>query len=64
MLEYFKTILEKVSFDEELFRKELKKALSQLDADESVKLRQWVAQNYKEHAFDQNTVNNGIISNQ
>ncbi len=41
MLEYFKTILEKVSFDRILFEKELKKALKSLIPDEILMLRDW-----------------------
>jgi len=41
MLEYVKTILKKVSFDLNLFEKELKKAISSLLADEILKLRDW-----------------------
>lgn len=41
MLEYFKTILLKVSFDGTLFEKELKKALRSLIMDEIVLLRTW-----------------------
>lgn len=41
MLEYVKLILEKVSFDKELFEKELKKGISYLVADEVVELKNW-----------------------
>lgn len=41
MLEYFKTILSKVSFDRNLFEKELRKAIKALVPDEVEKLRQW-----------------------
>ncbi len=41
MLEYTKTILEKVSFDASLFRKELTKALKWLRTDEALELRKW-----------------------
>lgn len=41
MLEYFKTILVKVSFDVQLFEKELKKALTSLMAAEIDELKQW-----------------------
>ena len=41
MLEYCKTILERVSFDARLFEKELRKAIRQLLADELRELRQW-----------------------
>lgn len=41
MLEYSKAILEKVSFDPELFQKELKKALSVLNPEEVRELILW-----------------------
>ncbi len=41
MLEYAKTILEKVSFDRRLFEKELRKALTSLIKEEVQVLRAW-----------------------
>ena len=41
MLEYFKTILSKVSFDAGLFEKELKKAIKSLIPQEIIKLKDW-----------------------
>ncbi|WP_425393042.1 hypothetical protein [Ekhidna sp.] len=41
MLEYFKTILSKVSFDKRLFEKELKKAIKALVPEEVVLLKEW-----------------------
>ncbi|MEQ8581715.1 MAG: hypothetical protein RIC30_17785 [Marinoscillum sp.] len=41
MLEYFKTILAKVSFDRWLFEKELKKAIRSLVPEEIITLRDW-----------------------
>ena len=41
MLEYVKTILEKVSFDRSLFEKELRKALRTLGLDELKQLKSW-----------------------
>lgn len=41
MLEYFKTILSKVSFDRWLFEKELKKAISSLVPEEIKTLKDW-----------------------
>jgi hypothetical protein len=41
MLEYFKTILQKVSFDGGLFEKELKKAVSMLIPQELKELKEW-----------------------
>lgn len=41
MLEYFKTILAKVSFDKRLFEKELRKAIKSLVKDELQELKNW-----------------------
>ena len=41
MLDYCKTILEKVSFDKTLFRKELTKAVKWLKLDEKMLLMVW-----------------------
>ncbi|HZY78043.1 MAG TPA: hypothetical protein VFE50_00875 [Cyclobacteriaceae bacterium] len=41
MLNYFKSILTRVSFDANLFEKELLKAIKSLVADEVVELRSW-----------------------
>lgn len=46
MLEYFKTILSKVSFDRSLFEKELRKAISALVPDEVIQLRDWCYEQY------------------
>ena len=46
MLEYFKTILRKVSFDRSLFEKELRKAISSLIAEEVAELRMWCYSQY------------------
>ena len=42
MLEYYKTVLQKVSFDVKLFSKELKKAISKLLPDEIEELKAWL----------------------
>lgn len=42
MLEYTKTVLKKVSFDANLFCKELKKAISRLLPQEVEELKQWL----------------------
>jgi len=42
MLEYVKTILQKVSFDLSLFRKELQKSIEWLTASEQVELKSWL----------------------
>lgn len=41
MLDYFKTILSKVSFDKRLFEKELRKAIKSLITDELEELKNW-----------------------
>jgi hypothetical protein len=40
-LEFYKTVLQKVSFDKSLFRKEYIKALSDLSASDKLKLMWW-----------------------
>ena len=42
MLEYYKVVLGKVSFDQLLFRKELRKAFKQLQSSERSLLRDWL----------------------
>jgi type IV secretory pathway TrbF-like protein len=42
MLDYYKTVLGKVSFDPMLFRKELRKAFKHLIDDERIALRDWL----------------------
>ncbi len=44
MLEYTKTVLQKVSFDAKLFAKELRKAVSRLLPNEIEELRIWLMQ--------------------
>jgi hypothetical protein len=46
MLEYFKMILKKVSFDRSLFEKELKKAIARLVSSEIEDLKNWCYQNF------------------
>lgn len=46
MLEYFKTILSKVSFDKRLFEKELRKAIKALVSQEVALLKDWCYQNF------------------
>jgi len=41
-LNYYKTILSKVSFDRQLFKKEYIKAMNTLDEDAAAQLRQWL----------------------
>lgn len=44
MLEYTKTVLQKVSFDARLFRRELEKAIIRLLPNELAELKQWLLQ--------------------
>ncbi|MEM8999202.1 MAG: hypothetical protein AAGB24_02975 [Bacteroidota bacterium] len=44
MLEYTKTVLQKVSFDAKLFTREVKKAVSRLLPNEIEELRIWLRQ--------------------
>lgn len=46
MLEYFKTILSKVSFDRFLFEKELRKAIRALVAQELSEFKEWCYNNF------------------
>ncbi|MEL7145983.1 MAG: hypothetical protein AAFO69_06420 [Bacteroidota bacterium] len=46
MLEYFKTILSKVSFNELLFEKELQKAIKALVSDEIENLKFWCYEHF------------------
>jgi hypothetical protein len=48
MLEYIKTILQKVSFDSNLFEKELKKALKTLVTNDVDRLREWCYQQFSD----------------
>ncbi len=45
-LSYSKIILEKVSFDQKIFRKELRKSLARLSRDEIRKLESWCQSNF------------------
>ncbi len=49
MLEYAKTILQKVSFDLKLFEKELRKAIASLLMEEISLLRAWCYEKFKEY---------------
>lgn len=48
-LEYYKFILERVSFDPLLFEKEFRKAVSNLPENDASELRQWVKSNYAKY---------------
>jgi len=52
MLEYVKTILGKVSFDNELFMRELKKAFIQLSPAEQGQLKHWLRANYQDQYIE------------
>lgn len=39
--EFYKTVLQKVSFDQALFEKELNKAMNELSLAERIMLKQW-----------------------
>jgi len=43
-LKYYKQILQKVSFDVQLFRKELQKAYTYLNPEDQILLRRWVSE--------------------
>ena len=47
MLEYTKSILEKISFSEELFVKEFRKSLKWLKHSEIKELKGWIRANFK-----------------
>jgi hypothetical protein len=49
MLDYVKLILEKVSFDQFLFEKELKKSIKQLIREELDELKNWCYQNFSQY---------------
>ncbi len=46
MLNFSKTVLTKVSFDDQLFEKELKKAINRLMVDEVEELQSWAFQQF------------------
>lgn len=46
MLDYVKLILEKVSFDQSLFEKELKKSIRDLIHDDLLELKKWCYENF------------------
>lgn len=47
MLEYVKTVLQKVSFDTSLFRKELRKSINWLTTNERVELKTWLSYSFE-----------------
>jgi len=48
MLEYAKTILPRISFSNELFRKELTKCIGWIEPDEIDELRRWAYDTFEE----------------
>lgn len=48
MLNYFKTVLTRVSFDVRLFEKELRKAIKTLIAEEVQELKRWCYANFED----------------
>ena len=46
MLEFCKNILEKVSFDQVLFKKELVKSIQWIDTTDAISLREWCIEMY------------------
>jgi hypothetical protein len=49
MLDYSKIILSKISFDRTLFKKEYRKAVKYLNADERIQLKSWVRSEWEMH---------------
>ena len=60
MIEYYKTLLEKVSFDRNLFRKEYNKAISNLNKKEVDDLKKWL-QDKKLIKMDEKEIYNKLI---
>ncbi|MFB9865013.1 hypothetical protein EFA69_00120 [Rufibacter immobilis] len=60
MLEYVKLILDKVSFDSNLFEKELRKSLRMLVRKELVTLREWC---YKRFSGSYNNILDKVFGN-
>jgi hypothetical protein len=49
MVEYCKNILHKFTFNPALFRKEYRKSLQYLNAEDRAELRHWVRSNFKDN---------------
>ncbi|QHL88962.1 hypothetical protein GU926_16610 [Nibribacter ruber] len=60
MLEYVKMILDKVSFDQKLFEKELRKGLRMLVRNELESLREWC---YKRYNNKYDSILNRVFGN-
>jgi hypothetical protein len=52
MLEYFKLILQKVSFDPTIFKNEFSKAISKLLPEEVVDLKKWCVETFGKNYCD------------
>ena len=50
-LEYYKTVLQKVSFDQSLFNKEYAKAMRELSEHDKYKLVQWSTLHFKRNEW-------------
>lgn len=55
-LNYYQTILAKVSFDPALLKKEYNKALNILHPDEQTSLKKWVAENGLDQAMEERSL--------
>lgn len=65
MINFCKTILGKVSFDERLLRKEYYKCLTYLSAGEQISFKRWVRQQpFYEKLYAKSTINRGNLFNQ
>ncbi len=47
LLEFSKMILEKVSFEPRIFKKEFRKALRRISVEESIHLKEWCKEKFK-----------------
>ena len=56
MLEYCKTILQKISFSKSLFKKEYKKTFKYLNEGESVELKKWLKANVSKVSNEETTI--------
>lgn len=56
MLEYTKIILEKVSFDPRIFRKELRKSVNYINKEEYGHLKAWVKQKFGKRVKPESSV--------
>ena len=60
-LDYYKVILQKVSFDQALFRKELNKALNTLEPRDATELRSWLnSMGLLPYATDKSSIFSGV----